>query len=284
MARTRALRQWTRELGEEPLELTREPSKPSPEGTRRPRRIQSGRPKVVAAIPCYNEEAFIGDIVRQASRHVDQVIVVDDGSRDGTAEAAKAAGAVVVNHDANKGYGEAIGSCFRAARTNGTNIIVTLDGDNQHTPEEIDAVIAPILRGEADLVIGSRFLQRSPEMNAPLYRRFGINVITWLFNVGSKVKISDAQSGFRAYAREVIDAINVTDTGMAVSVEVLIKARDNGFVIREVPISCRYDSHSSTLNPLSHGVGVALAVIRFRLGSIWSRNGTSTESSKGERG
>jgi glycosyltransferase involved in cell wall biosynthesis len=284
MARTRALRQWARGIDEEPFELTPGPSRPSPEAVRRPQRIPSGRQKIVAAIPCYNEAPSIGDIVRQASKHVDQVIVVDDGSRDGTAEAAKAAGATVVNHESNKGYGEAILSCFKAARSNGTGVVVTLDGDNQHTPEEINAVVAPIMRGEADVVVGSRFLHSSPETNAPLYRRFGIGLITWLVNVGSRVKISDAQSGFRAYSREVIDTIDVTDTGMAVSVELLIKARNSGFVIREVPISCRYDSQSSTLNPLSHGVGVALAVIRYRLGSMFSRNGTSATSSEGGRG
>jgi len=284
MARTGVLREWSKGSVGEGIEITSEPSKAPPEGITRYRQTRSGRPKTIAAIPCFNEEAFIGEIVRQASRHVDQVIVVNDGSRDGTAKVAAAAGATVISHEANRGYGAAIESCFKAARTNGTNIMVTLDGDNQHTPEEIDAVIAPIAKGEADLVIGSRFLQPSQHVNAPLSRKLGINAITWLFNFGSRAKVSDAQSGFRAYGREVIDAIRVTKTGMAASIEVLAKAREDGFVICEVPISCRYDSQSSTQNPLSHGVGVAFAVIEFRLRSVWPRRGASDGSSKGERG
>jgi len=275
MARTRALRQWRRGLGEEPLELTREPPKPFLEdGTDRPRPIESGWPRVIAALPCYNEERFVAETVRQAQKQVDQVIVVDDGSQDGTSSAARAAGAMIVRHRVNRGYGEAIRSCFQAARANGTGIMVTIDGDNQHIPQEIKRLVAPILRGEADLVVGSRLLQPSQQTNMPRYRKLGIKIITWLFNVGSQVKVRDAQSGFRAYSREILDTITLTDKGMGVSVEVLIKARKMGFIIREVPISCRYHDQSSTLNPVSHGLRVALAVVKFRALSMCSRRGT----------
>jgi len=285
MARTRALRQWPRGLGDEPIELTREPSKPLPEeGIRTSRRTESGWPRIIATVPCYNEAPFVAEMVRQARRHVDQVIVVDDGSQDGTSSAAIAAGATIVRHGVNKGYGEAIRSCFQAARSNGTGIMVTIDGDNQHLPEEIETLTAPILEGEADLVIGSRLLQPGQQTNMPRYRRFGIKIITWLFNVGSRAKVSDAQSGFRAYSREVLDTIALTDRGMGVSVEALIKARKMGFTIREVSISCRYDNQSSTLNPVSHGLGVALAVVKYRVLSMCSKRGTPAEGRKGEKG
>jgi glycosyltransferase involved in cell wall biosynthesis len=224
------------------------------------------RAKVIAAIPCYDEEKFISEVVRRANKYVDLVIVIDDGSHDHTSQAAKAAGALIINHSVNKGYGESMKSCFEAAKVNHADILITLDGDNQHDPEEIAGFIAPILNGEADLVIGSRFL--GDNGNMPRYRKFGIKVITWLFNIGSKVKISDAQSGFRAYSRRVLDTLSLTERGMGISVEVLIKASEKGFCIKEVPISCIYHSEGSTINPLSHGLGVAFTVIKLRFQSL----------------
>jgi len=223
---------------------------------------KSIKPKVIAAIPCYNEERFIGEVVLKAKRHVDQVIVIDDGSRDGTVEAAKVTGALIVNHGVNKGYGESVKSCFAAAKANHADVLVIFDGDGQHNPDELPPALALILNGRADMVIGSRFL--SGQTNIPRYRKFGIDVITWLFNVGSKVKVSDAQSGFRVYSRRILDTISLTEKGMAISVEVIIKAREKGFTIQEVPISCTYHSKSSTLNPVSHGLGVALTVVKLR--------------------
>jgi glycosyltransferase involved in cell wall biosynthesis len=223
----------------------------------------------MAAIPCYNEDRFIGSVVLRTKKYVDQVIVVDDGSHDSTAEAAMTVGALVVSHGVNNGYGESIKSCFGAGKAHGADIMVTLDGDEQHRPEEIPVLLAPILKGEADLVIGSRFLEGKRDM--PRYRKLGIGVITWLCNVGSKVKVSDSQSGFRAYSRRVLDAVSLNEKGMAISVEVLIKTRGQGFVIQEVPISCSYHSKSSTLNPVSHGLGVALTVVKLRFRNLLLR-------------
>jgi len=234
------------------------------------RSTKVNRAKVIAAIPCYDEEKFISEVVRGANKYVDLVIVIDDGSRDGTSKVARVAGALIVNHNINRGYGESIRSCFEAAKVNHADILITLDGDNQHAAEEIPRFIAPILNGEADLVIGSRFL--GDNSNMPRYRKLGIYVITWLFNAGSKVKVSDAQSGFRAYSRRILDTLSLTERGMGVSVEVLIKARGKGFTIREVPISCRYHSTSSTLNPVCHGLGVALTVAKLRFKSLLRRS------------
>ena len=224
---------------------------------------------IIATSPCYNEGAFIGDIVCRTSEHVDQVIVIDDGSHDGTAEVARAAGALVIVHKENHGAGGATRSGIEAAKVKNADIVVTLDGDNQHAPEEIPNLVAPILEGRADLVIGSRFLGGNNKI--PRYRKFGIKVITWLFNVGSWVKISDAQRCFRAHSRRLLDAFSITESGFGFSVEVLIKARGGGFAIHEVPISCLYHSESSTANPVVHGVGVALTVIKLRFVSLLHR-------------
>jgi len=223
---------------------------------------QLQRPKVIATIPCYNEERFIGEIVLRAKKYVDQVIVVDDGSHDGTAQAARAAGALVVTRESNDGAGAATKSCFEAAKANHADIVVTLDGDNQHTPDEIPRLIDPILKGEADLVIGSRFLEGKNDV--PRYRKFGIQVITWLFNIGSKVRVSDAQSCFRAHSRRLAETISISESGFGFSVEVLIKAREKEFVIKEVPISCLYHSESSTINPVIHGLIIVFAILKLR--------------------
>jgi len=217
---------------------------------------------VVVGIPAYNEEQFISNVVSKAIKFTDKVVVIDDGSIDNTTKIAETVGALVINHGINKGYSECIRSCFEVANSNNADILVTLDGDGQHNPDEIPEILAPILHGEADVVIGSRFL--GTEINIPRYRKFGIHLITFLYNIGSKVKISDAQSGFRAYNRKVINTITITSSGMAASAELIIKIRDEGFTIGEVPISCIYHASSHNLNPIFHGLNVALAVIRLR--------------------
>jgi glycosyltransferase involved in cell wall biosynthesis len=223
------------------------------------------KPKIIAAIPCFNEEQFISDVVMRTRRYADRVIVVDDGSTDSTSEAAQSAGAHVIRHERRQGAGAATRSAFEAAKTYDADVLVTLDGDSQHNPDEIPQVLAPILNGEADLAIGSRFLQPTQETNIRRYRKFGINVITWLYNLSSKVKVSDSQSCFRAHSRRLLKDIDITESGFGFSVEVLIKARRKGFVITEVPISCVYHSQGSSLNPVAHGLGVAFNVIRLRL-------------------
>ena len=99
----------------------------------------------------------------------------------------------------------------------------------------------------------------------PKYRRFGIGVITFLYNFGSRVRVSDSQSNFRVYNRKLIEAVSITEAGFSFSVQVLIQARKKGFIIKEVPISCIYHSQSSTINPIAHGLAVAFDVIKHRL-------------------
>ena len=227
------------------------------------RSIKQTKPRIIAAIPCLNEGQFVRDIVTRTRRYVDKVIVVDDGSTDNTSEAAQAAGAHVIRHERKKGAGAATRSAFAMAKTYDADVLITLDGDGQHDPDEIPQVLAPILRGEADLVIGSRFLLKSYK-KAPRYRKLGIDLITWLYNFGSKFRVSDSQSCFRAHTLRLVEAVDITENGFSFSVQVLIQARQKGFLIKEVPVSCIYHSESSSLNPMAHGLAVAWGVVKLR--------------------
>jgi glycosyltransferase involved in cell wall biosynthesis len=222
------------------------------------------KPKIIVAIPAYNEAQFIGDIITRAKKYADEIIVVDDGSTDATSKVARAAGAEVIRHRKNRGAGAATQTAFKAAKRKHADIVVTIDGDGQHNPDEIPRLLAPILKGKADLVIGSRFL-RPTLQQMPRYRKFGIDVITFLYNLGSKLKVSDSQCCFRAQNRRLMEAVNITERGFSFSVQVLIQARKMGFTIKEVPVACIYHPQGSSLNPVAHGLGVALSVIKHRL-------------------
>lgn len=218
--------------------------------------------RIIAVIPCLNEAAFISDIVVKALKYVERVFVVDDGSSDRTAEVARQAGAEVIRHEKRRGAGAATRSGFQAALKEGADIVVTLDGDGQHDASEIPVVIGPLLTGGADLAIGSRFVK--PDTNMPPYRNLGIYIITWLYNIGSKDKITDSQSCFRSYSRRLLEMVEITRDDFGFSIEVLVKARKKELKIVEVPASCYYHADSSTLDPITHGLGVAWSVIQLR--------------------
>lgn len=224
--------------------------------------------KFVAVIPCYNEEQSIGDLVFLVNTLIGFSIVADDGSNDKTVEKAEESGAYVVRNFTKRGVGFNTKSGIEEAlMIKDCDVVVTLDGDGQHNPEEMPIVIEPIEKGEADVVIGSRFLGKN-NSKIPKYRKFGIKVITWLCNVGSGTKFTDAQCCFRAYRREVLERMNISERGFTFSVETLIKARHMGFRIKEVSVNVLYHkqfSQNSSLNPVRHGVSVAFGTVKWRL-------------------
>ena len=240
-----------------------------PQSTRSSRKIEPKKasPRIVAAIPCFNTGSSIKDVVSKTRKYVDRVIVIDDGSHDGTLEEARNAGALVKIHTTNRGYGAAINSCFKEADADSADILVILDGDGQHDADEIPAMLQPVLQEEADLVIGSRFLNENGSM--PKYRRFGIRAITWLFNLLSHMKVTDAQSGFRIYTRKYFTNMPLGEKGMSVSIETLQKAKHRHAIVKEVPISCKYTQKHLDLRSTRHGLGVVLAVLKLRIQSIF---------------
>ena len=218
--------------------------------------------KVSIGIPAYNEEKNIAAIIIKLRKIVDTVIVCNDGSNDSTAEIAENLGAIVINHEKNLGYGSAIKSIFKKSKEIGSDILVTFDADGQHRIEDIKKVIEPIQNGDVDLVIGSRFLDNT-KGKIPEYRKIGINIITKITNSTLKKKITDSQSGFRAYSKNLISKLNISDIGMGISTEILIKASSLNFKIAEVPIIIQYEGNTSTHNPVSHGTSVLLTTIKY---------------------
>ena len=219
------------------------------------------KPFIVACIPAYNEDESIAKVIVQTQKHVNKIIVCDDGSKDMTAEIAESLGAEVLRHPKNAGYGASLRSLFKAARTVHADVMVTIDADGQHNPQSIPALIEPVLKGEADIVIGSRFIGNGEE-NIPGYRKSGIKIINKLANGGSHNEITDTQSGLRAYSPHAIETLHLSEFGMGASTEILIKAKEHNLKIKEVPVVVTYDERSSTQNPLSHGIEVVVSTIK----------------------
>ncbi|MHA7646524.1 glycosyltransferase family 2 protein [Nitrosopumilus sp. S4] len=215
----------------------------------------------LVCIPAYNEESHIEDLVNQAKNHVDKVVVCDDGSTDNTASLAKKAGATVISHKTNQGYGSAIISLFEYARNSNAQIMITLDGDGQHDPQQIPLLLNTLTDHNVDVVIGSRFLNNNTQ--APGYRKRGIKIITSAANYGADLKVSDSQSGFRAYSKNAIDAIHPTEEGMSVSTEILLKISNKGLSLAEVPITISYGENTSVHNPVSHGISVLVNTLKY---------------------
>ena len=237
--------------------------------------------KTIAVIPCYNEAQSIADIVHKCNELVDMVVVADDCSTDNTVNILADDVVFARKFTKRQGTGANTKQGIDEALVRECDIVVTLDGDGQHNPKEIPQVIKPIIDGDADLVIGSRFMRTMETVvidnngvrpmwkgRVSKFRKFGIDVITWLYNLGNKQKTTDAQCCFRAFRRNVLEDVGITEQGFAFSVETIIKARAKGFKIVDVPVSCIYHrqfSQNSSMNPVSHGLNVALACVKWRV-------------------
>jgi len=217
--------------------------------------------KITIGIPAYNEEKNIAKIIIKLKKITDSIIVCDDGSSDMTSEIAKNLGVIVISHKKNMGYGAAIRTIFEKSAEIGSDILVTFDADGQHRIEDVSRVLHPLENSEADIVIGSRFLGK--QSNVPNYRKLGIKVITQVTNSSLKTKLTDSQSGFRAYSKQVLSKISLSEIGMGISTEILIKASSEGLRITEVPITILYSGDTSTHNPVSHGTSVLFSTIKF---------------------
>ena len=228
---------------------------PTPEDTGPEERTKA---KTLLAIPAFNEELTIGSVVLKALDHVDEVLVIDDGSDDRTRQVARLASATVITHRRNLGKGAAIRTAFDYVRRNGHEILVLIDGDGQHDAEEIPNLTRSIARDEADVVVGTRWGKTN---GMPLYRRVGKRVLDYATGAFAGL-VTDSQCGFRAFSRAAVEVLDLQSLGFGVESEVLIRAGEAGLRIVEVPVGARYDVDGSTSEPLEHGIRVIDSILR----------------------
>lgn len=193
---------------------------------------------VVVVVPAYNEERFIGSVVLKILQFPVSVIVVDDGSTDATALVAEAAGAYLVQHYANKGKGEALNTGIREARQMNPDVIVVIDGDGQHLVRELPGLIRPILEQRADIVIGSRYLNKTSRV--PTHRILGHWFFNKLTHLTSRVKVSDSQSGYRAFSPKAFNTDLFQRSDFTVESEMQFLAHENDLRVVDVPITIHY--------------------------------------------
>ncbi|WP_135829371.1 glycosyltransferase family 2 protein [Halorussus halobius] len=230
--------------------------------------------RVVVGIPAYNEENGIGSTVLGVKRYADDVVVVDDGSTDRTPAILEQADVTVLRHERNRGKGAAVRTLFAHAQRTDCDALVVLDGDGQHDPTDVPRLAGPVVDEEADVVVGSRYLDGGEDDETPLHRRLGQLLLDFATARVTGSELTDTQSGYRALSPDALDAISITTDGMGVESEMLDAATSEGLTVTERPIDARYDElDGQTHNPIRHG----LAVLAF-LGRLASRRGSSSES------
>jgi len=231
--------------------------------------------KSVVIIPAYNESQKIYHVVQSVVNRGYDVVVVDDGSGDNTAHEARRAGAVVLSHCINRGYGAALTTGNGWAYRNNYDIAVHFDADGQHNPDEIENITAPIQKREADIVIGSRFIEsdanganntRMARMRIPIVRKILIRLATKFTRVVSGIQLTDAHNGFRALSREALGKINCMQDGMSYASEVVDQIAEHGWRYKEVPNTIVYTQYSRQKG--ESNVKKILLGVRFLWGKV----------------
>lgn len=212
--------------------------------------------KIAVFIMAYNEEDAIGRVVRLAKKH-GRVFVIDDGSKDKTASIAKSAGAKVIRHAKNLGYGAAVKTALKEARKQKADVFVFMDGDGQHDPTEIPALAKPILDGKADVCQGSRFLGRF--VFSPFGRKAGVALINKLTSLCNKTPNVDSQCGFRAISKRAAHLISIHSNGYSGGYEVICSAHFRGLRIVEVPVCVKYFKNRKL--PIAQGLELVASLI-----------------------
>lgn len=221
-------------------------------------------------IPAYNEEQTLGSVISETTSIMNsmkmpyEIIVVDDGSTDGTREVAKSCKVVTLFNGENKGKGFALRKGFNSARG---NIIVTLDSDGSHNPKEIPGLIEPLFNG-TDITAGSRFLGRGRHFTTAL-KRLGNSLFNLTILTLTGKRVTDSQSGFRAFKREFLQHVGLESEGYEIETEITVKGLRNGFAFKEIPIGCEKRRFSSSrLRILSDGIGILKMILKSAFSSL----------------
>ena len=223
--------------------------------------VNSGR---LVGVPAYNESVGIGSTVLTARQFADEVVVIDDGSSDNTVDIVRQTDATLIEHEENKGKGQALKTFFEYARDSNHESFIVLDGDGQHLPQDVPDVARPVEEGDADLVVGSRYLENEGADETPFHRRVGQRVLDYLTFGSSGTKLTDTQSGFRAFSPAAVETLSIRTDGMGVESEMIATAQDTDLTIEEVPIDVRYEGiDGQTFNPLHHGLAVATFLLQL---------------------
>jgi glycosyltransferase involved in cell wall biosynthesis len=209
-------------------------------------------------IPAYNEAAIIGDVIADVRSVFGNVVCVDDGSRDGTAEVALRAGAHVVSHPLNLGQGAAIQTGVEYARDRpGAALFATFDADGQHRVKDLIRMIDRLARDDVDLVVGTRFADPGVLSNTPLAKRIVLRAAAALSPRSRKLGLTDAHNGLRVFNRTVADGLNITINGMGHASEFIMLAYENRWRVAEEPVEILYTDYSrSKGQPLLNGVNI----------------------------
>ncbi|MHA7733161.1 glycosyltransferase family 2 protein [Nitrosopumilus sp. S6] len=228
-------------------------------------KVDSRSNGILVCIPSYNAASTIKDAIETCKKFATEIIVINDGSSDDTEKIAKKTGVDVITHKRNRGYGGAIKTGLEEGLKRNAKVTITFDADLQHDAKDIPKIIQPILSNEADIVIGSRFLNDTDDVKP--YRKFGIKLITKLVNSFSKSDIKDAESGLRAYGLDSLKLIvpSLETEGMGMSAEILLKASIQKLKIVEIPRKEMYPEgiQTSSKNPLKHGFGVIVTIFKL---------------------
>ena len=219
--------------------------------------------RTCALIPAFNEAPYIANVVERARQHVTEVVVIDDGSADGTAEAARAAGAKCLRSPRNRGKASALRTGISFARDHNFTYVITLDGDGQHLPEDIPALLRVAEQTGADLVLGARSFDRTL---MPRSRYFSNIVGSRLASLLVGCEIRDSQSGFRLFRLNKLDRANLRSRCYELEMEILIKMARSGCTIAHAPIRMVYDDGQarSKMKPVRDTVRVCLWSLAFR--------------------
>jgi hypothetical protein len=220
--------------------------------------------RVVAIIPAFNEDKYIASVVLKARRQVDYVLVVDDGSSDQTAALASEAGATVVSHSVNRGKGAAVKTGLEWALRSHAQAAILLDGDGQHHPDDIEHLVRAVLNGDADMVVGSRFLGERVSPNIPRWRTFGQRALNAVTAVASGQVLTDSQSGFRALSQSAIGVMygSLRGDGFSVESEMQLVAHQHGLRMMEAPVAVDYHVPLKR-NPVGHALEVIDGLLRL---------------------